>query len=352
MGFFSDLFGGGDSQPAPDYTPLANASKESAEIAAKLGREQLAENTRQYDKNMAVAAPIIEKQAGLMDQQITQGDDYFNYNKNTFRPIEQGLADEAQTGVSRYATNDGVKAAVEEEATRAGADQSRATENMRDQNMRAMEAMGVNPNSGKFAAMKTSEGLASAASRAGAVTGSRQKGVALDYAKRMDVTGLGRNLTGASQGAYGLANAAGNSAVANQNATSGQYINGMTAGNGTIMQGQGLQLQGLSNIASGQTSTYNAGLAAAASRSNGMMSMVGGAVGLVASDIRLKENIVRVEGGEIPMYEFNYIGQPDTRFRGVMAQDVLNVRPEAVGVAPDGFMYVNYGLLGIEMVEV
>ena len=58
-----------------DYTPVANASAEAAEIAAQLGREQLAEARRQYDENMAIARPIVDAQARLMDKAYEQGNE-------------------------------------------------------------------------------------------------------------------------------------------------------------------------------------------------------------------------------------------------------------------------------------
>lgn len=349
--------GKGGSPPAPDYTPVANASKEAAELGAQLGREQLAENRRQYDANMAVAAPIIQAQTGLMNQSIKQGDDYYNYMKDTFRPIEQSLADEAATGSSRYNTNAEVRANVEQEASRAAADTQRGLANAQAQNARAMSSMGVNPNSGRFASLKVGEGLQAAAMRAGAQTGARQKGVALDYAKRMDAAGLGRNLPGASQGAYGLALNSGNAAVGNQNGTSAQYMNGMSAGNGLIMQGQGMKVQGLGSVLGAQTSAYNSANALAGQESAAMGQMVGTAGGLAAvakfSDIRLKENIVavgRYKNG-LTMYEFNYIGN-ETRYRGVMAQEVMLDFPEAVITLADGMYAVDYDKLGIAMEKV
>ncbi len=69
-----------------------------------------------------------------------------------------------------------------------------------------------------------------------------------------------------------------------------------------------------------------------------------------ASDIRLKSNISRI--GEtvfgLPHYRFSYLGS-DEMFTGVMAQDVLDVMPEAVSRDATGFYRVNYGMLGIEM---
>jgi hypothetical protein len=95
--FIGDIFGGGDAPAAPDYTPVAQASEESARIAAAQADRVLAESTRQYERNMAVAQPVIDQQIGLMKQQQTQGDDYYNYMKSMQRPVENALNAESMT---------------------------------------------------------------------------------------------------------------------------------------------------------------------------------------------------------------------------------------------------------------
>jgi hypothetical protein len=69
------------------------------------------------------------------------------------------------------------------------------------------------------------------------------------------------------------------------------------------------------------------------------------------SDYRLKENI-RPLGKEngFNIYEFSYKGD-DTRYKGVMAQEVKKVRPDAVTVK-DGFLAVCYEMLGLKMEKV
>ena len=352
----------GSSKPqtaaAPDYTQLASASSHAADVGKELGDAQLAQNKEQFDQSMAVATPIIAAQTDMMKSAQAQGDDLYNYNKNTFRPIEQGLADEAQSGVSRYDTNPDVRAAVERNVSRAVSDQASAQASQQGQMQRSMESMGVNPNSGKFAAMQTGINLSNAAATAGAATNARDSAVALDYAKRMDVTGLGRNLPGASQGAYSVATNSGNSAVNNQTQPAAQYLQGMSAGNGTIMQGQGLNVSGLGTITGAQTSAYNQSMGAAAQAQAGIGSLVG--MGLMAgatmykSDRRLKRKISRV--GEdrrgFGIYEFEYRDNPGSRFRGVMADEVELIVPEAVSYGEDGFAQVDYERLGLKMVEV
>lgn len=72
----------------------------------------------------------------------------------------------------------------------------------------------------------------------------------------------------------------------------------------------------------------------------------------LASDINLKQDIFRVGTAlnGLPIYSFGYIGQEGT-YLGVMAQDVVSHTPEAVSVGEDGYMRVNYGMLGMRMVR-
>lgn len=82
---------GGGSAPAPDYSQMAAATEKAAQLGKELGEEQLAENKRQYDQNMSVARPIIDSETALANQQLNQGNDYFNYMKQYSRPTEQAL---------------------------------------------------------------------------------------------------------------------------------------------------------------------------------------------------------------------------------------------------------------------
>lgn len=92
---------------------------------------------------------------------------------------------------------------------------------------------------------------------------------------------------------------------------------------------------------------------------NGMMSSGAGALGTIGaaammSDRRLKENIVKIGTTKhgLNLYHFNYIRDPHTRYEGVMADEVKDVMPEAVRTGNDGFMSVDYGMLGLKMREV
>jgi hypothetical protein len=69
------------------------------------------------------------------------------------------------------------------------------------------------------------------------------------------------------------------------------------------------------------------------------------------SDLRAKENI-EFAGyhGKHKLYDFNYKGHPE-RYRGVMAQDVKTICPEAVTVSESGYLVVDYSQLGFDMIE-
>jgi hypothetical protein len=71
------------------------------------------------------------------------------------------------------------------------------------------------------------------------------------------------------------------------------------------------------------------------------------------SDVRLKTDIEKVglAANGLPLYNFRYIGE-DAVYRGVMAQDVLEVFPEAVCIMPNGYLAVRYDMLGMRMTRV
>jgi hypothetical protein len=96
-----------------------------------------------------------------------------------------------------------------------------------------------------------------------------------------------------------------------------------------------------------QVGAYNAGMGMLGSLAGAVGTAAGGPLGvagLFTSDRRLKSNIVRV--GTHPLgigvYEYDIFGE---RQRGVMADEVENVLPEAVITRPNGYKMVNYGML-------
>ena len=76
---------------------------------------------------------------------------------------------------------------------------------------------------------------------------------------------------------------------------------------------------------------------------------MGGGAGFIASDIKLKENVqeVGISPQGYKIYEFNYKGG-DVRFRGAMAQDVLQKNPMAVGI-DQNYLTVDYRQIDVNM---
>lgn len=368
---------------APDYTPMANASAEAAQISAQLGREQMAQAQAQYDREMAVTQPVIDAQLGLMKQQQQQGDDYYNYMVSRQRPVEDALNNEAMhynsaqddaerrliTGSDAdvYAARQGD---IDNQVGTALADVRSGQANTTNQMIRQAMRYGWSPD--KLAQMAGSQGMTMASQQAAAANAARNTGIAntrglmmqdrqmrqadlaREWGKKMDVAGLYRGLTGASQGAYGLSLGAGNNAVGNSMTPANQLLGANQAAAGTIMQGKGLQIQGLGSILNSETGIYNTKQQSSGNGLGTALGLAGGVVSKLAfSDRRVKENVVLV--GEyangLPAYEFNYIGDP-VRYRGVMAQDVEAAFPEAVVRTEGGIMAVNYSRLGLSMERV
>jgi hypothetical protein len=99
-----------------------------------------------------------------------------------------------------------------------------------------------------------------------------------------------------------------------------------------------------------QMGDFNQKQAAQQNFNQGLMGLAG--AGIMASDIRMKENIKQIHWlpNGLPVYEFEY--KPEFKdiaghgkFVGVMAQEVEMVQPEAVITNANGYKMVNYGVL-------
>ena len=71
---------------------------------------------------------------------------------------------------------------------------------------------------------------------------------------------------------------------------------------------------------------------------------------LPPSDRRLKKDVMRVavHPAGFGIYRFKYLWS-DTQYLGVIAQEVLEVMPDAVVRGDDGFLRVDYAALGMQM---
>lgn len=199
----------------------ADAQNRATATASNLGAEQLGLDREKFqfekdqwnagaaDRDYAsdMARQVGDRQVLSMDQQYEIADDYWNYQKDTFRPLEMGLVQQA----SEYDT----QARRDSEAAKAVSGVQSQLDATQQQQQRGLARMGVNPSSGKFAALANQTSLAGAAAKAGAANKARNDIETKGFAMQMDASGLGRNLATNQTAAATSALNQGNSGVAN-----------------------------------------------------------------------------------------------------------------------------------------
>lgn len=213
----SSIFGGGSSAADANAAGLQANAAATAEIAktqAQTAANYLDFQKQQYADLKPLADKLAQSQIDTANQQTeiakenqAIAQDQTNYNKTTFRPLEQSIVDDANS----YDTN-----AKQEELARKGmADVATAYDTQRKQALSTLASYGINPNSNRFAAINAQLAQAEAADSAGAATNARSNAEQLGYARKMDAASLGRGLASNASTAYGVALNAGNSSVAN-----------------------------------------------------------------------------------------------------------------------------------------
>ena len=341
---------GGKSQKAPDYTALAQASEEAIALGRELGNRQLDFSERQYEDMKPLMHDIARSQIAAQDQQLAQAQDYYDYHVDTFRPLERGLVADAET-FNTQSYRDRM-------AGEAAAAASRAFGDTQHMMARSDAARGVNPNSPAAQAARQQAAVGLAAQRANAMTNADTQAEQLGWARRLDASGLGRNLPGASSAAYQGSVGAGSAGAGTYQQPGAAHMAGMGQAAGTAMGGYQTGMQGLGQIVGSQSSIYQTGLNNQAGMWGALVGAGGnlGAAGIGnMSDRRLKEDIQFVytdQNSGIKVYDFSYVGVPNRRFRGVIADEVETVMPEAVKYDDDGYAAVDYAMLGIPFIEV
>lgn len=150
-----------------------------------------------------------------------------------------------------------------------------------------------------------------------------------------------------SSNPYSKGSTQSSSSTTNKNSGIGSTIGSVVSGLGT-----------LGGLGSGMSSLFSAGnlfaaIPGAVSYASDAAAADAFASMLAMSDERLKENIVPVgqENGH-NVYEFEYINGSGKRYRGVMAQEVLEKDPSAIIMDKSGYMAVDYGKIGVRFQEV
>lgn len=204
-----DIFPDPPAAPQPDPA-IGQAAAANAEVA----KEALAFQKQMYEEAKPrqarlddIVNQVVQQQLQIQEKQAGQADDYINYMKSTFRPVEQRLAQEAM--------DFDTEARRAELAGQAGADVRQAFGAERERLAREQQAYGIDPTSGRAAGVARKLGIAEAAATSGAMNAARTAARNEGRAFKFDVSGLGRNLPGAGATASTVALQAGNAASGN-----------------------------------------------------------------------------------------------------------------------------------------
>lgn len=253
---------------------------------AQLGEKQLGANEKQFQAMLPFMQGISEDQRAMMRQQMGQAKEYYDYQQNTFRPVEEKMVADA------LAFNTDAKR--EQLAGRAAEDAGQAFATTQAASQRNLAGMGVNPNSGRYAGTTTANNLGLAATKGAAMNQTRDKAEMLGLARLEAATAMGRGLPGNSTAAYAGATGAGNAAGANAQSPYSNYQSGMAAGVGTMGNAQNMYLSGLNNSLAGQSSIYQSQM----SKPDPTMQFLGMAGGLMMSskDYKTKTGEVDAQG--------------------------------------------------------
>jgi len=315
---------------APDQSGVNAAALANAELSKESlawYKQIYAESAPDRAKAAATNERVSNAQLAALDSNTALSNDYANYQKNTFRPLEQGIVADAAS----YDT----EARRDSEAGKAIADVTQGFSSARDQNARAMARMGVNPSSGRSVAMGNQTAIAQASAQASAAAGARQNVETQGYARKMDAANLGRGLASNQATSAGIALNAGNSAVGN----AGQTLAQGNQAAAQMAQGWGTAIN--ANNSAGQLYGKSAELASQDTGLMGVVGQLGGAAISKYSDENLKTDVqtadpeqALAEINSTPVKNFKYDpaklaarGIPESEVdagesTGPMAQDV------------------------------
>ncbi|MEO8021062.1 hypothetical protein [Polaromonas sp.] len=243
----------------------AEMSKEQLEWAKEIYAETAPDRAAATERANAVS----DAQLASMDVQNNMAQDYANYQKDTFRPLEQGIVADAaafDTPERRAAESADAMAKVgaQFDVTRGAA-------------RRDASATGVDPSSGNFASRMGTLDVVQAAQQAGAGNAAAKNVETIGAARKMDAANLGRGLASSQATSASLALTAGN----NSTATAQVPLQVAQSGATLLNQGYGGAQGGMANAAGTFGSIANGVAGTNASNAAGM-GAAGAAVGTIA----------------------------------------------------------------------
>jgi hypothetical protein len=221
----------------------AAAMREQGEEAARLGREQFDWYKQEYERTRPEREAVAARDARIADlnlqgmqKAMRQADEWDQRNKLVYQPLENRIIEDANV----FDT----EAKREELAGQAMADVNRGFDAAEGQQIRALNASGVNPNSGAALALREDSKVQKALGLAGGANRARTQARTEGYARKMDAIGLGRGVVGNQATMTQLALGQGNSAVG----AGGAGLNATYSGAPLMQQGFGSAMTGINTM--------------------------------------------------------------------------------------------------------
>jgi hypothetical protein len=278
----------------PNYQPLIDMQKASAQQSYDLAKRQQDWAEKTYNDNKAISDQVVQKSMAAMDEQMENARADRARYQSVFQPLENTLVSDATS----YASPE----RQEMEAGKASADVAANFGAARQAAQDRLEAYGVDPSSTRAGALDLGTRIAQGAASASASNVARQQTIDRGMALRDEAINLGRGYAGQAAGEYSGSGQAGNAAV---NTGLAQTASGaQTMGTGQSYTQLGNQSLGSWGNLLGQN--YNNQMAqykAKQSQSSGWGSVLGMGAGLLTKGLT---GGFAAEGGVLPAEEDIY----------------------------------------------
>jgi hypothetical protein len=196
-GFLSDIFGGGDAPPPPDYSPIISQLGDQGRYAGGNARDQFEFFKNEYARNRGVTDEVTRRYLQMQDEQAKNARADRNRYDSVFKPLQDQQIAEAQN----YDSAD----RLEQNRSREEGAVAARMNAQRENTQRDLEGFGINPAATRYAGLDAGMRAAQAATQAAAGSQSDVRTQAQGRAMRERAVQLGNSLPGMAAGEYGQA---------------------------------------------------------------------------------------------------------------------------------------------------
>ena len=261
---------------APDYSSVAAADTQAAQLQYNLGQQQFQFAQNQFNQVWPYAQQYLQSQTQAQQASLATAQQQQDFYNTTFKPLEQQFA--------TTAANYNSPANASQNAGTAMADVSNTFEQQRSSALSSLESYGIDPSQTRFGALDLSTRISQAAASAAAGTQSRLNTQATGLALQGEAINMGQGIqnnvaqaystaTNAGQSGINAANQTGNSATSGMSGSSALFGGGTAAnaasasalnlGYNNQLSSANMNMQSTSNMMSGIGSLAGMGLTAA-----------------------------------------------------------------------------------------